>query len=930
MLFVLSLSSIGQEARLIDASQGLNNPTVYDIVQDPWGFIWIGTRDGLYRYNEGKATNISFLDSTTERRSNNVQSLLVTQDSVLYIGLQLGGIVSVDLSNLSARPDKKCPQLPANYSIISLYETKDGTIWAGTSGNGSYFLRPGADRWQQLIGKIHGADIAFCFDFAEQGDTLWMATTGSKLLYVLQSNNTILSALVNGEVSSFRKSVDVRGGDVVFGVEDQGLFRLNANSGAFERDATLDPIGPRDVHFDGEDLWVSTDGEGLYKTTDGRIEHYSKYQPQLGFASDQFYGIYDISDQLWLGTFNSGITVLPKSERIVKTLPKHEDFAYSGLQSSIALLEDDGLWVGYDGDGLVQYNTDAEKVTVSRVDPAVMPDVVTSLATYGEELWVGSLSEGLFVLDDKGDLKRRFLASSGIAFGLANSNIWSLEQTWGDSLWIGTLSGLQYWNGQEFISPFKVPWRVGRNIMDLEFTGSELWVGSEFTGLHSIDRNGGIFSVALDNSVLDLSLYGGQLIIGTEGAGILSYREGILDTILKNSDYTNCYALATGEHYIYATTSLGLGRIQYIDGQWEFELIREIDELQIGLPNRKSLVLKGENLYVGGTKGVAVVNVNDIRTAEVPDLLLTDVYADNEKQSAKLIKNANEVRQPIAFNAGTKSIRFSFELMSPSFQRGVAFHYRLSSNDERWMTLPQGSRIIDLSELDPGKYTIEISATKSGVAPKVLSFDFVIKAFFWQQWWFKLILFVVITFLVGAAVFFFQDRKFRLTRLKLVETERELLKARAAELEVKTEKQKTELSFQLLKTSSRLELLQSFKERLVKESEKKGRSEEVLRFLKGMTRELNRELQSENYWDHFERNYRELHEDFSAKLKAEYPTLTKGEIRLSYLLRQQMSNKEVANVLNVSPAAVEKAKYRLKKKLDLEKGDSLDEFIQKI
>lgn len=930
MLFVLSLSSIGQEARLIDASQGLNNPTVYDIVQDPWGFIWIGTRDGLYRYNEGKATNISFLDSTTERRSNNVQSLLVTQDSVLYIGLQLGGIVSVDLSNLNARPDKKCPQLPANYSIISLYETRDGTIWAGTSGNGSYFLRPGADRWQQLIGKIHGADIAFCFDFAEQGDTLWMATTGSKLLYVLQSNNTILSALVNGEVSSFRKSVDVRGGDVVFGVEDQGLFRLNATSGAFERDATLDPIGPRDVHFDGEDLWVSTDGEGLYKTTDGRIEHYSKYQPQLGFASDQFYGIYDISDQLWLGTFNSGITVLPKSERIVKTLPKHEDFAYSGLQSSIALLEDDGLWVGYDGDGLVRYNTDAEKVTVSRVDPAVLPDVVTSLATYGDELWVGSLSEGLFVLDDKGDLKRRFLASSGIAFGLANSNIWSMEQTWGDSLWIGTLSGLQYWNGQEFVSPFKVPWRVGRNIMDLEFTGSELWVGSEFTGLHSIDRNGGIFSVALDNSVLDLSSYGGQLIIGTEGAGILSYREGILDTVLKNSDYTNCYAIATGEHYIYATTSLGLGRIQYIDGQWEFELIREIDELQIGLPNRKSLVLKGENLYVGGTKGVAVVNVNDIRTAEVPDLLLTDVYADNEKQSAKLIKNANEVRQPIAFNAGTKSIRFSFELMSPSFQRGVSFHYRLSSNDQRWMNLPQGSRIIDLSELDPGKYTIEISATKSGVAPKVLSFDFVIKAFFWQQWWFKLILFIVITFLVGAAVFFFQDRKFRLTRLKLVETERELLKARAAELEVKTEKQKTELSFQLLKTSSRLELLQSFKERLVKESEKKGRSEEVLRFLKGMTRELNRELQSENYWDHFERNYRELHEDFSAKLKAEYPTLTKGEIRLSYLLRQQMSNKEVANVLNVSPAAVEKAKYRLKKKLDLEKGDSLDEFIQKI
>jgi len=55
---------------------------------------------------------------------------------------------------------------------------------------------------------------------------------------------------------------------------------------------------------------------------------------------------------------------------------------------------------------------------------------------------------------------------------------------------------------------------------------------------------------------------------------------------------------------------------------------------------------------------------------------------------------------------------------------------------------------------------------------------------------------------------------------------------------------------------------------------------------------------------------------------------TKGEIRLSYLLRQKMSNKEVANVLNVSPAAVEKAKYRLKKKLGIDKGSSLDNFIQ--
>ena len=928
--FVLSLSGFGQEARLIDANQGLKNPTVYDVVQDPWGFAWIGTRDGLYRYNEGRATNVSFLDSTKERRSNIVQSLLVTSDSLLFIGLQLGGVVSMDLSTLSIRPDQVCPQLPSDYSIISLYESSDGTIWAGTSGNGTFYLEKGADHWKQLIAKIHGADIAFCFDFAEQGDTLWLATTGAKILYVMQSSKTILSAIVEGDAGSFRKSVDVKGPEVAFGVEDQGLFLLNTTRGVFELDNKTKGIGPRDVLFEEGSLWISTDGEGLYQYSGGDIRHWSKYEPQLGFASDQFYGIHKVSDQLWVGTFNSGVTVVPVNESVIRTLPKHNDFTYTGLQSSISLLDDDGLWVGYDGDGLTKYTDLDEVFEVERILPEVLPRVVTSLATYNDELWVGSLSDGLFILNRNGELKRRFLASSGIAFGLANSNIWSIKQTWGDSLWIGTLSGLQFWTGEKFISPFSEPWRVGRNIMDLEFTEKELWVGSEFMGLHAIGKNGGVFTIDLNNSVLDLTSFRDQLFIGTEGAGILTYHKGVLDTVLGNSDYLNCYSLVAGEHYVYATTSLGLGRISQNENSWDFELIREIDELQIGLPNRKALVLRGGRLYVGGTNGVAVVNINDINSAEIPDILLTEVYADNEQQPAALLKNSADKAGRLRFSAGTKSLRFNFELKSVSFQRGVSFSYRLNSSVDRWIDLPSGSRLVDLSELDPGKYTIEIKASKSGANSKMLFFDFIIEAYFWQALWFKLLLFIAISSLIGTVVFFYQDRKYRGTRLKLVETERELLKAKAAELEVKTEKQRTDLSFQLLKTSSRLELLQSFKERLVKESEKKGRSEEVLKFLKGMTRELNRELQSENYWNHFERNYRELHEDFSAKLKKDYPSLTKGEIRLSYLLRQQMSNKEVANVLNVSPAAVEKAKYRLKKKLGLEKGDSLDEFIQKI
>ena len=45
LFLVLSVSSAGQEVRIIEGSEGLNNPTIYDVVQDQWGFTWLGTRD---------------------------------------------------------------------------------------------------------------------------------------------------------------------------------------------------------------------------------------------------------------------------------------------------------------------------------------------------------------------------------------------------------------------------------------------------------------------------------------------------------------------------------------------------------------------------------------------------------------------------------------------------------------------------------------------------------------------------------------------------------------------------------------------------------------------------------------------------------------------------------------------------------------------
>jgi DNA-binding CsgD family transcriptional regulator len=322
--------------------------------------------------------------------------------------------------------------------------------------------------------------------------------------------------------------------------------------------------------------------------------------------------------------------------------------------------------------------------------------------------------------------------------------------------------------------------------------------------------------------------------------------------------------------------------------------------------------------------------MNNEWKAELPVILLREVHTDNVALNTKVFKDVMRQKSPISIPAGTKNIRFTFDLMSKTRRNGIACAYRVKELSDIWISLPYGTRNIDLNDLYPGQYTLELRLKGQKDQEKLIKVDFKLEPYLTQRVWFRALVLVLVVFVLGFSTFLLQERKHRSTRLRLIETEKKLLESKAEQLEIKSKQQQNELSFQLLKTSSRLELLKSFKERLINESEKKDRSEEVLKFLKGLTRELNRELQSENYWDHFERNYRELHESFSKRLMEHYPNLTNGEVRICYLIRQKMSNKEIANVLNVSPAAVEKAKYRLKKKIGLRREISLDEFIQKL
>ncbi|MEC3907422.1 tetratricopeptide repeat protein [Tamlana sp. 2201CG12-4] len=94
-----------------------------------------------------------------------------------------------------------------------------------------------------------------------------------------------------------------------------------------------------------------------------------------------------------------------------------------------------------------------------------------------------------------------------------------------------------------------------------------------------------------------------------------------------------------------------------------------------------------------------------------------------------------------------------------------------------------------------------------------------------------------------------------------------------------------------------------------------------------LIRTINFDLKDDKNWDSFSRYFQEVHKDFNKNVKTRFPNITPNELRLMSLLKMNLSSKEIANILNISQEGIKKARYRLRKKLDISTEDSLLDMV---
>src|SRR5690606_2891432 len=108
---------------------------------------------------------------------------------------------------------------------------------------------------------------------------------------------------------------------------------------------------------------------------------------------------------------------------------------------------------------------------------------------------------------------------------------------------------------------------------------------------------------------------------------------------------------------------------------------------------------------------------------------------------------------------------------------------------------------------------------------------------------------------------------------------------------------------------------------------KKDVNEELRKELVKITKDIEHNISDDADWEHFQFHFDRVHGDFSTRFKSMFPLLSPQEIKLSAYLRMNLSTKEIAQLLNISVRGVEISRYRLRKKLQLDRAQNLQDFI---
>ena len=658
---------------------------VTDLVASQTGALWIGTAGGLTRYSDGRFTTFTPKDGMP---AGSVTALAEDHSGVLWI--VAGGVLTrYDHGKFATYPKESLEPLQSPQII---YEDHQQQLWIG--GTGGVVKRVG-DKFSPVLG-VKDLDGNFITSILKDARGLWVG--GTKGIILIGSNGKLTrfgtrDGLPNNFVLALRED---RAGNLWVGTYG-GLSRLeNDRFVSSPRDNKDDRDWVWTLFEDREgDLWVGMNSS-LNRLRDDRFSSYGRSE---GLPSDEPNVVHEGGNgQIWVGYHDSGLVAFsPPKSRTYTTLdglPSNEIF-------SIRSDREGGLLIGTRV-GLTRLSHGGFQ-NYSVLDPSERNVVYDAIEDMSGHLWVAT-ARGIYQFDGT---KWRSVTQD-------RSHVVTLTEGSDGSIWAGTLS-----NGLWRIIDGQAPDAKPRRYTTVE--------GLSSNQIRSLYQD-----------------FDGALWIGTFGGGLSMFRKGTFQTYsardgLLSDNIAHVEDDRNGS--LWLSTTRGICRIpkqQLLDfAAGRIKALTPINYgVEDGLPS--SQVAPGTPVGGGGartkdgrlwfttSRGLAVIDPREDtleQIAPIPSVQLLDVTADSQ---------VLDLRQSARLKPGTDRIQFRYAGIQLSETGRVSYSYKLEGLDPEW--IPGGPhRAIDYSGLRHGKYRFLVRATAPGQPTSQAAFSLEVLPHFYER-----------------------------------------------------------------------------------------------------------------------------------------------------------------------------------------------------
>ncbi|MDW7691549.1 helix-turn-helix transcriptional regulator [Flammeovirgaceae bacterium SG7u.111] len=351
--------------------------------------------------------------------------------------------------------------------------------------------------------------------------------------------------------------------------------------------------------------------------------------------------------------------------------------------------------------------------------------------------------------------------------------------------------------------------------------------------------------------------------------------------------------------------------------------------------------LGNQKVLVGTTDGLYLFDLAVSPPTLEESMVFTQVSYRNEDDSLVYCPLASSKSAPYKFPQQTSSLVFQFASPGLAGNSEKQFSVKLGLADENWSEWSSAPSK-EYSHLKAGFYAFKVKSRSifGGETEEAVYYFEILPE--WYQTKGAMGAFVLLVLVgIGLSVILVK-RKLKITRKeererrRLVELELQQMKLeKENELITKDKKQLEEVvinkskelaNYTVLLVGKR-ELLASMNEEL-KELKALAKNEKTREKIRLLAKKINTNLQDEKYLHVFDTNFERVHKAFFDDLKATYPSLTQKELRLCGFVKMNLTNKEIAAILNISVRGVETARYRLRKRLDLDHEVNMVEFLE--